>query len=153
MKNIFISFGLILFAMTAFSQNIQVIEGKAYKEEVLFTGVDTVRFQDSNQIKEITKYLSGLEEGKSTVYHKNGSRKEERFWDAGQKEGIWLNWDAEGNLIAEAGYKSNKKDGNWNIWNSEGQKLFEMHYKNGKKIGLWKQWDDAGKLTMEKSFD
>jgi len=153
MKKILISLGLIIFALAGFSQAIQVVEGRAYKGEELFTGVDTVRFQDSNQVKEITKYLSGLEEGKSTVYHENGTLKAERYWDASQKEGIWLNWDADGNLIAEAGYKFNKKDGNWNIWNSSGQKLFEMHYKKGAKVGVWRQWDDNGELFMEKKFE
>lgn len=153
MKNIFISIGLLLFALTSFSQNIKVIEGRAYKGNNLFSGVDTVYYEGTAQINEITKYLSGLEEGKSTVYHPSGELKAERFWDAGQKEGIWLNWDVNGKMTAEAGYKANKKHGNWNIWNADGQKLFEMHYKQGVKVGTWRQWNDAGKLIMEKNFE
>ncbi len=153
MKKIFLSLGMFFLAITLFSQNLKVIDGKVYSDNKLYTGDEISYFENSTQIMEAKHYVNGLEDGKSTLYYENGQIKAERFWKEGEKVGVWVNWNEAGNKVAEAGYSFNKKDGDWNIWNDKGQKLFEMHYLDGQKIGTWRQWDDNGNLIMEKTFD
>jgi len=153
MKKLFFSIGVFILSLSLFSQELHINDGKVYVENQLYSGEKISYFENSTNIKEVKNYLNGLEHGKSSVYYKNGQLKEERYWDAGQKIKIWINWNESGKIVAEAGYNANKKHGNWNIWNDKGQKLFEMHYSHGSEIGIWRQWNDQGILLMEKDFN
>lgn len=141
---------LIIVSLNA--QNLQLKEGKVYKEGKCFSGIDFTYFEGTKHKQSETTFKKGLKNGIEVLYFENGQEKSERHWKKGEKHGVWISWDEKGNKTAEASYVKNKKDGIWMIWSSSGQKLFEMHYKMGSKVGIWKQWNEDSELIMEKTF-
>jgi len=150
-NTILLLFSLIVTAISA--QTVVIDHNKAYKNAMLFTGLDTIYYQNTHLIKSIAKYRKGLKNGNEVLFHKNGQKKAERVWKSGLKHGLWINWDDKGNKTAEAHYKNNLKEGRWLIWDENALKLYEMHYRKGKKVGKWLQWNENGDLIMEKEFD
>jgi antitoxin component YwqK of YwqJK toxin-antitoxin module len=145
-----LAFSIVLTVLSA--QELQLQDGKAFKDDQLFTGVDVTFFMGTEQIETECPYSKGVKDGVEVFYHKNGAKKAERIWKKGLKDGVWINWNEEGQQTAQASYSKNKKDGDWFIWSDKGILLFEMHYKKGEKIGKWKQWKEDGELIMEKDF-
>ncbi len=152
MKKYLLLFVLGLVTLTLSAQELQLQNGKAYKNGELFSGVEVTLFNGSSQTDTETNYSKGLKDGTETFYYENGNKKALRIWAKGLKDGIWMNWDESGNKTAQASYSKNVKHGDWFIWSSGGIMLFEMHYKDGEKVGKWLQWDEAGNLIMEKNF-
>lgn len=154
MKKILSIVGLLFLLSTAVqAQKLQFQGGKVYSNDQLFTGKDSVFFDNEHsQLKAITSYRKGLKEGIEYYYFGSGEKKAERAWKRGKKEGTWTNWNANGKRIAIATYKKGRKHGCWKVWHNNGQLLYVMYYQKGKKTGHWKQWDSQGKLIMEKLY-
>lgn len=142
---------LVLVALFAVSQNIEITDGLYYKDNKLYKGVYKEYGSDGVLSAEMS-VKKGRLDGKTIVYFPNGSKKEVRGYSNGLKSGKWLVWNEAGSITALAIYKNDKKHGTWIIWDDAGQKRYEMKYHFGEKTGIWYMWDEKGVLIMEKSY-
>jgi len=60
------------------------------------------------------------------LYHAQGKYAE--------RDGLWTEWDENGQKKSEGHFKYGKKDGLETWWNRNGQKAWEIHYKDGVEI-------------------
>jgi antitoxin component YwqK of YwqJK toxin-antitoxin module len=98
------------------------------------------------------KIKNGLLDSISNIFYNSGSKKEQRSYKEGKKEGLWINWALNGTKTAEARFLDGYKDGYWYIWDEKGTKRYEMFYIKGEKKGRWLIWDENGKLVTEQNY-
>lgn len=132
-------------------QEWQYRDGHLFKNGMLFTGIYTEQYENGAP-KIIHNIKDGMEHGKVTVYHQNGKISEERKYNMGAKDSIWISWNEEGVKIAEAGWKNGLKHGFWYVWDDKGVKRYEMYYRKGKKDGSWYMWDENGTLVNKRNY-
>ena len=68
-----------------------------------------------------------------------------------ERDGLWKDYDTEGNLLWEYIYENGKFHGTSIFYHSNGQILCKGYYKNGYQDGLWEWFDEHGKLTKSVS--
>ena len=70
----------------------------------------------------------------------------------GKKEGDWIGYYSDGQLMYKGNYKNGKQEGEWvtYFW-STGQLMRKGNYKNGKREGAWVDYEKDGTLDRERS--
>ena len=58
--------------------------------------------------------------GKSSSFHKNGEKREERNYKDGNANGLLTNWHKNGQKRQQINYKDGKEDGLWIRYNEDG---------------------------------
>lgn len=82
---------------------------------------------------------------KATWYYTNGNIRETGTFLNGEKHGIWISYDENGNKIMEANYNHGVKEGNCSVWYSNGTIHYHMVYADGKRL-LATEWNTDGQL-------
>ncbi len=142
---------LLSIGLAAGAQKIEYIDGLYFKGREPFCGV----YSDTNQFGNLLQKISikdGKLNGKTTIFHKNGTIKEERYYKDGLRDSIWTTWSDTGIKLAKASFLLDLKDGNWIIWDEKGVKRYDMYYLKSEKTGIWKMWDENGVLIQEKRY-
>lgn len=143
----------LLISVYVSGQEIHLKDGKYYRgNKELFSGVFKEFGADKILVSE-SNILNGLFEGESVLYYPSGTKKEQRSYHAGKKDGLWTTWSENGVKTAEARFREGKKDGFWYIWDEKGVKRYEMYYRDGEKQGTWHIWDENGKLVTEQKYE
>ena len=79
------------------------------------------------------------------VYYPNGKLYKKVVYDlSGKKNGIYQEWDSNGNLIVYGQYKNGLKNGTWQYHK---EKRFEV-YKKGLKHGRWRIYEGKVPWTL-----
>lgn len=139
------------------------------KTLVLFAVLSFIGFgataQDAGMMKKVTpnngekctKDLSILSDPKADgvveFFYATGKLKEKGGYLKGERHGVWIRYDENGNKIAEGIYDQGVKNGRWSIWDENGVKRFEFFYMNGQKYSVWSSWDDKGTLVASTNYD
>lgn len=146
-----IAIGLFM-ATNLFGQQI-FQDGEVYRnaEGELYNGPYTVYVEGSQKLAQYD-LKDGQFHGNVVLYHENGAMHQMGHYVNGEKNGMWITWDASKNKRAEAFYDHGKKIGVWSVWNATGARLFHMVYHNNKKAGNWQMWDAQANLIEEREF-
>ena len=86
--------------------------------------------------------------GRVVEWHSNGQVRTAQSYKEGERDGIFTEWDEQGNItkqityknkqkIGEQTYRDGKLDGPFTEWNKHGQKEREGTYKDDKLDDLW----------------
>ena len=67
-------------------------------------------------------------------FHDNGVVSAQGYFLDGQPEGVWKNYDREGNLVSEGSRKNLQLHGKWTFY-QDGRAVREIHYVSGRKEG------------------
>ena len=70
----------------------------------------------------------------------------------GKREGIWLWYHTNGQLITKAEFKNGLKNGLFEDYFYNGQIGAKGNYKNGVRHGLWHFYDSDGRLTGSQRY-
>ena len=70
----------------------------------------------------------------------------------GKKDGLWTEWDENGQKKSEGKFEDDKKDDLWKDYYENGQLQEEGHYKEGKYEGLWIRYFDNGILSIKGNY-
>lgn len=133
------------------AQKIEIQDGIYFEGRRPFTGL----YSDTSTTGALLQTISlkdGKPNGKTTLFHKNGTIKEERYYKNGLRDSIWTTWSETGVKLAKASFLNDLKDGNWIIWDEKGTKRYDMYYLKGEKTGVWRMWNEEGVLIQEKSY-
>jgi antitoxin component YwqK of YwqJK toxin-antitoxin module len=103
--------------------------------------------------KQHIEVKDGLLHGQVKFYHAKGYLEEVGQYNHGKKDGIWIQYAANGQKLGEAFYKEGQKDGIWTVWDEQGTKRYHMVYSMGKKIDTWKMWDSNAVLVSERIYN
>jgi antitoxin component YwqK of YwqJK toxin-antitoxin module len=93
MKNLALTFGLIICTSFGFAQETQPV-GEQISENTL----------------------------KVTYFHSNGQVMHQGNYVDGKSDGLWKSFDEAGNLIAEGSFEQGKKTGLWNFYSTKALK-------------------------------
>jgi antitoxin component YwqK of YwqJK toxin-antitoxin module len=108
-------------------QDLEFKEGKAYSNEVLFTG-------------------------KVRTLHDNGSVHMETDFKDGLDDGIFIELDSAGNLIEKSEVSNGKLIGNRTRFNSNGVKTFDGNYSDGLRNGKVTEWRSDGTIFLIRNY-
>jgi antitoxin component YwqK of YwqJK toxin-antitoxin module len=103
--------------------------------------------------KQYIEVKDGLLHGQVKYFHSKGFVEEVGQYQHGKKEGVWLQFSANGTKLGEAYYKDGLKDGIWTVWDEQGVKRYHMVYSMGKKVDTWKMWDSNAVLVSERIYN
>lgn len=61
-------------------------------------------YYDSGQLMKRINYHKGEIHGQAIVYHKNGNKQKEMYYDLSERVGVWKYWNENGQLIRTTNY-------------------------------------------------
>jgi antitoxin component YwqK of YwqJK toxin-antitoxin module len=118
-------------------------EKESYKP---YSGICTVKFNQSDLIKEQFTFKNGLLHGESLAWYKNGQLRRKGYYCKGQISGKWTFWDEAGNPMVEANYKKDNLDGSYTSLYSNGRIREKGQFSANKRKGKWVLFDEKGQL-------
>ena len=102
-------------------------------------------------ILEQGEYYLGLRDGAWTFYHPIGYPKEIVSYIAGQKHGLWVTLDNNGQLLERAYFYNDDRNGAYIMYNRS--RIKEEHtYRDGVLSGSLKKYYDNGKIMEESNY-
>ena len=108
---------------------------------LVFIGT-TVAAQNLNQPKLETKGILTF----ATYFYDNGSVQQEgTFNKDGVLEGLWTNYDFEGNKLSQGNYSNGIKTGKWFFWTENSLK--EVDFVNSKIMNV-SEWNRKSELAV-----
>ena len=87
---------------------------------------------------------NGKKEGYWVHYHSNGQLMNKGDYKNGKMEGYWEDYRDNGYLYDKGDYKNGKMEGYWERYWEYGQLYGKGDYKNGKKEGSWEFYNTDG---------
>lgn len=72
---------------------------------------------------------------------------------AGEKEGPWVTFYADGTKRSEGVYHTGEKHGKWLQYHKNGKPASEATFHEGKYVGRYRAFHDNGKLAMEGHYN
>ena len=92
------------------------------------------------------KLKNGKKEGPWVSYHENGQLLSKFNYKNGKMEGPWVSHHDNGQIGSEGDFKNGKPDGPWVYYHKNGQLETKATYKNGKEEGPYESHNDNGQL-------
>lgn len=116
-----------------------------------FTG--KAMLEDNSSKKNYIEVKEGYLHGQIKYFHATGYLEEVGQYISGKKDGVWIQYSANGQKLGEAYYKNGLKDGIWTVWDEKGVMRYHMVYSMGKKVDTWKMWDENAVLVSERLYN
>ncbi len=104
---------------------------------------------ESGQLKQVTNWKNGKENGLHTQYYENGVKHKEYTFTNGTQNGMKRNWYESGQIEEEVYLTRSKKNGKKINWHKNGQKKEESYFELDKKIGKSTYWNVDGDIIDE----
>lgn len=143
---------LMLIAFFSQAQNLSQVNGLYVDASGnAFTGIHKTHFENGT-VKATYTIENGLMNGLAVLFYMNGQKMEAGNYVAGERDGLWENWNESGLKTSEANFTRGIKNGRWLVWDSKGTKRSEMFYCSGKKCNTWSMWDESGSLLNQKAY-
>lgn len=120
------------------------INGTWYYQKQLFNGYILEKEEDKILAK--MPILEGKENGKAIGWYKNGSKKFERNFLNGNREGIHRAWYENGRLAFLYFFHEDKFEGKQMSFFESGHRWQYLNYQNGYEEGKQKTWNDSGRV-------
>jgi MORN repeat variant len=85
------------------------------------------------------------------VWYEGGVKIGEGNLTAGQLQGFWKFYYADGKLKEEGGFEACERSGFYKFYHESGQVKAEGHYQKGVPQGDWQYYDAEGKLLLRQA--
>ena len=97
-------------------------------------------------------FKNGKRDGPWVSYHPNGQLMRAGNYKDGKFDGPWVGYHVNGGLFFKGTLKDGKKDGPWVYYWSNGGLSSKGTYKNGKYVGPWVTYHKNGQLWFKKTY-
>ena len=97
-------------------------------------------------------FKNGKKDGSWISYYDNGQLLTKRPYKNGKKDGPWVGYHKDAKLRIKGTLNDGKKDGPWVWFYDNGQLRSKGIYKNGKKDGPWVSYHDNGQLEAKGTY-
>lgn len=145
MKKIFFTLSMMLFAMTAFSQQIYNIKVTDRQDGVFEHYYGTVKVTGN--------ILNGMKDGSWVENHPNSELPHFIIqYKEGKKEGLYLELDKQGRLLKKVDYKNDMMDGLNYAWRTNGLISVKQEYKEGELDGRSLIYNEYGFIQEESQY-
>jgi len=133
---------IILLIINAFSLKAQKQNIPVYREVIIVTKEQTLKFQ----IKVLKQTINPKSELTYYWYSDDKIHSSEGTYDGYLLDGYYKEYDNSGQLIASGSFDKGVKTGEWKSFYSNGVLRELSNYKNGKISGEQKKYNDKGEL-------
>ncbi|MDZ4725907.1 MAG: hypothetical protein SH817_07110 [Leptospira sp.] len=130
---------------------IQMLAGRLIYNGKLFTG-RYIEEIPAMEIRQITEYKYGLENGESIMKNLQGQILEKRYYQDGLKVGIHRSWFLNGNDRVYSEFKDGKYVGDRWEWFENGKPAVYSKFDQEGRILVEKKWNRYGKIYMNQVF-
>jgi antitoxin component YwqK of YwqJK toxin-antitoxin module len=79
-------------------------------------------------------------------YYDNGALKAKGIRENGLKEGKWIFYFEDGEMLREIYFRNDVEDGEWKMWHKSGSLYIEQMKVLGKSEGYWKEYYENGNI-------
>lgn len=128
------------------SSKWQQSKGLMYRDGVLFSGQLFKLYPFGEDTMYIKEYIEGQRNGEWRKYYPSQQMSEIRYFQNGEKTGVYIGWWSNGRKKFEYTFKKDEYHGVLKEWNPEGNLVREMNYIAGHEDGAQKVWYDNGKI-------
>ena len=90
--------------------------------------------------------------GSVIKFHTNKTKAEIYSLKNGKLQGLWREWNAEGQMINQAKYRNGRLHGAFLQFRSDGSREFEVTFVDGVENGPFKRWFKNGKLWVKENY-
>lgn len=124
-------------------QPVLMAEGKYanQKKDSVWVSYDT-----AGRRQGLDTYQNGIQNGRSVVYHENGSISEEVDYLNGQRNGEWKRYYDDGQLQAEGTFENGERVGEYQKFYPNGKTWVKGTYKDGFKESTWIYGNEDGSI-------
>lgn len=127
---------------TTFRTDEPVLEGElpAIPGGVL----DRVLHEGTNQVLSEGYRVAGEREGTWRFFHADGSRHSAAVYERGRRVGVWYRWHEGTEQLAERSHWNGTLHGPLEAWHRSGQLQRRGTYQEGDRVGAWEHLDENG---------
>ncbi len=118
-----------------------------------FSGKCIVSYVGSDNTKLESTYSDGILEGKTIMYHEDGTLYRKGNYVSGNHEGLWEGWFKNGKKEFEINYQNGKLNGNYIAYYQNGSIKEKGEYQNDSRINEWISYDSQGNEISKKSYN
>lgn len=111
--------------------------------------IEKLWYFEDGQMSQSSYYINDKIEGQNKIWHSNGQIKEISNWRNGLQNGLYESFYENGKPESRTNWINDKAEGKSEWWYSSGQKKNIMFYKSNALDGNNKQWYPNGKLQFE----
>ena len=134
---------IILFVISALSLKAQKQVVPVYREVIVVTKVQTLKFQ----IKVLKQTISAKSDLTYYWYSADKIHSSEGTYDGYLLDGYYKEFNASGQLTAQGSFDKGVKSGEWKSFHDNGVLKESSKFKDGKLNGEQKIYNDKGELT------
>ncbi len=115
-------------------------------------GKVTEWYDDDGQLKSVSYYLGGIENGIFTTWYPDGKKKSIGHYIMGKMQGYYYQWHPNGVISYIVYYIDDQPHGRYYQWNEKGKLIGLYYYRKGEYHGPCKEWSDQGFLLKETTY-
>jgi len=123
------------------------------------------RYDDSGKLIYSGPFKEGIPVGIHREYNSDGTVRIAKIYndngvlisegivdDAGNRNGPWKDYSADGTVMAEGAYVNSRRNGAWKFYNAAGRLEQAGSYSNGRIDGTWRWYYPEGELLREEDY-
>ena len=137
MKKLLITFFTVLFCMTSSVGWSETMDDLIKRDTIYYKKFTEVPFSGKVDGKKQGSLKNGKKEGSWVEYFDNGQLVSKGEYKNGKEEGSWISYWKNGQLFSKGDFKDGKEEGSWVRYHDNGQLFSKGDYKNGKREGSW----------------
>ena len=142
----------ILFISLLSSPSWSVTKGDLVEREGLYYE----KFTDVPFTGEVTgveqeSFKDGERDGAWVMYRMNGQLMNKGNWKNNKREGVWFNYFDDGTLDRKGSFTNGKNEGTWAYYYRNGQLSYKGNWKNGKQDGAWVSYNEDGTVNKQQT--
>lgn len=112
----------------------------------VFSG-HVIELQPNGVLARTTNFRDGKRHGEEITRHPDGRIATKGNYVAGNRDGLWQEWDQAGVLRRSAEMLNDVLHGSEVIWDEHGHIMTRAYFIHGVKDGSWEKWREDGRLA------
>ena len=119
-------------------------------------GLHYEKFTDIPFTGEVTgaeqgSFKDGERDGAWVMYRMNGQLMNKGNWKNNKREGVWFNYFDDGTLDRKGSFTNGKNEGTWAYYYRNGQLSYKGNWKNGKQDGAWVSYNEDETVNKQQT--
>ena len=110
-----------------------------------------IPFTDEVTGAEQGSFKDGERDGAWVMYRMNGQLMNKGNWKNNKREGVWFNYFDDGTLDRKGSFTNGKNEGTWAYYYRNGQLSYKGNWKNGKQDGAWVSYNEDGTVNKQQT--
>ena len=134
-----------------FSETVKY-EDLVTRKGLYYQKLSDVPFTGNVTGKKQGEIKKGKREGPWVRYYKNGQLMSKGTYKSGKQEGSWVIYHRNGKVRIKGPYKNGKQEGPWVLYHKNGKAWIKVTYKDAKQDGPYVEYDKNGQVKSKATY-